>query len=86
MEFPGSLILVGGDPGVGKSTLLLQVIFCLRNLRVNMLDVRLKLFSIIEMAIVNVILLDKMLPNVAECHGNSFGSLLSRIVHLFSGE
>jgi predicted ATP-dependent serine protease len=27
--FEGSLVLVGGDPGVGKSTLLLQVeIFC----------------------------------------------------------
>lgn len=35
--FPGSLILVGGDPGVGKSTLLLQVIFRLRHLDLNML-------------------------------------------------
>ena len=26
---PGSLILVGGDPGIGKSTLLLQTAFCL---------------------------------------------------------
>ena len=23
--FPGSLVLIGGDPGIGKSTLLLQV-------------------------------------------------------------
>lgn len=28
---PGSLILVGGDPGIGKSTLLLQVCQCLGN-------------------------------------------------------
>ena len=27
--FSGSLILVGGDPGVGKSTLLLQVVLIL---------------------------------------------------------
>lgn len=27
--FLGSLVLVGGDPGVGKSTLLLQVCVCL---------------------------------------------------------
>lgn len=26
MDFKGSLVLVGGDPGVGKSTLLLQVV------------------------------------------------------------
>lgn len=26
--FEGCLVLVGGDPGVGKSTLLLQVVIC----------------------------------------------------------
>lgn len=30
LGFVGSLVLVGGDPGVGKSTLLLQVWVCLR--------------------------------------------------------
>ena len=35
---PGSMILIGGDPGVGKSTLLLQVYYsfeqaCVRNIK-----------------------------------------------------
>jgi DNA repair protein RadA/Sms len=31
---PGSLVLIGGEPGIGKSTLLLQVALCLKNLRI----------------------------------------------------
>lgn len=29
-SFEGSLVLIGGDPGVGKSTLLLQVLIFVR--------------------------------------------------------
>ena len=36
---PGSLILVGGDPGIGKSTLLLQVCKALSDQRLNVLYV-----------------------------------------------
>lgn len=31
---PGSMILIGGEPGIGKSTLMLQIALALRNLRV----------------------------------------------------
>ncbi len=36
---PGSLVLVGGDPGIGKSTLLLQTSFSLSNHRLTVLYV-----------------------------------------------
>ena len=31
---PGSIILLGGDPGIGKSTLMLQLALCLKNIKV----------------------------------------------------
>ena len=31
---PGSLILIGGEPGIGKSTLLLQISLSLKNLKI----------------------------------------------------
>ncbi len=31
---PGSLVLIGGEPGIGKSTLLLQIALCLKNIKV----------------------------------------------------
>lgn len=37
---PGSLILVGGDPGIGKSTLLLQVCRNLSNIKKRALHIR----------------------------------------------
>lgn len=31
---PGSIVLLGGEPGIGKSTLTLQTMLCLKNLRI----------------------------------------------------
>jgi DNA repair protein RadA/Sms len=72
---PGSLVLIGGEPGIGKSTLVLQVVLNIRNRKV--------LYVSGEESVKQIKLrAERLSPDAADCYVVSETSLEQIFVHI----